>query len=496
MASIIRQTTTKRDKNGQKIRIKSKRWYIDYKDGSGVRRRVRGFRDKVASAQLAAKLEREAEFTRAGLVDKYQQHRERPLSKHLDDFRDYLHNKGVTEQHYYLVFNRAKAVMDGCKFAFPNDLSASKVQEYLAARRQGGLGIRSSNFYLQAAKQFLRWMVSDGRLPDNPLGFLRGLNPKLDVRHKRRALTTEEAAKLINTTANGATHSDMTGLERAMLYKLALNTGFRACELYSLTWDSFDFSESAPAVCIKAAYSKHRRDDVLPLRKDLARELMEWQAERGDSGASKVFGTFDPKRGARILKKDLDVAGIPYRDKAGRVVDFHALRHSFSTLFHRSGATMKEAQTAMRHSTIGLTMDTYTHLEQYDVRNAMERMPILPKPFECINEADEVVAEKTGTDDSSFSGAKKVYKGFTNTNYPDRKRLSSHDTNEDGIGAKAKHKGKGGKSQKLSKFDNERAQLAGNGNRRGWDSNPRNACALNGFRDRCPKVVSQVLPNT
>ena len=33
---------------------------------------------------------------------------------------------------------------------------------------------------------------------------------------------------------------------------------------------------------------------------------------------------------ARMLRGDLEAAGIAYKDDAGRVADFHALRHTFS----------------------------------------------------------------------------------------------------------------------------------------------------------------------
>ena len=32
---------------------------------------------------------------------------------------------------------------------------------------------------------------------------------------------------------------------------------------------------------------------------------------------------------AEMLRVDLEAAGIPYRDEAGQVADFHALRHSY-----------------------------------------------------------------------------------------------------------------------------------------------------------------------
>ena len=62
MASIFKQKYTAKDKNGNKITKQSKFWYIDYKGADGIRKRVKGFKDKAATTQYAAKLEREAEL--------------------------------------------------------------------------------------------------------------------------------------------------------------------------------------------------------------------------------------------------------------------------------------------------------------------------------------------------------------------------------------------------------------------------------------------------
>jgi site-specific recombinase XerD len=91
--------------------------------------------------------------------------------------------------------------------------------------------VRSSNFYLQAVKQFCRWLVADNRTAENPLAYLSGQNPKTDIRHARRALSIEELSKLLTKTANGQTHSGMTGKKRALLYTLAVSTGLRASEI-------------------------------------------------------------------------------------------------------------------------------------------------------------------------------------------------------------------------------------------------------------------------
>jgi len=435
MASIFKQQYTTIDKDGKRVKKKSAYWYIDYKTAEGTRKRVKGFKDKQATAQLAAKLEKEAELAQAGIVDKYKEHHKKPLAEHIKDFKASLVNKGTTEKHACLVHNRAKAVIENCKFVFIADISASRVQRYLAERRREGLSIRSSNFYLQAAKQFCRWLVADGRAPDNPLAHLSGQNPKTDVRHARRALTADELERLIKATANGQTHSKMSGKERAMLYTLAVSTGLRAGELASLTWQSFNLSGSEPSVTVLAAYSKHRRDDTLPLRLDIAQLLAAWKTEQESDEQAKVFGAFRVNKATKMLRKDLEVAGITYRDGAGRVADFHSLRHTFISNLTRSGVSPKIAQSLARHSTIGLTMDTYTHIGLYDERAALDSLPELPSLDGNKNDENKAVALKTGTDNMPIgidkSAYKPAYKKLTKNAYSGFNRSSLIDIKQD-----------------------------------------------------------------
>ena len=68
---------------------------------------------------------------------------------------------------------------------------------------------------------------------------------------------------------------------------------------------------------------------------------------------------------------------LAYRDAAGRVLDFHALRHTFVTNLARAGVHPKVAQQLARHSTITLTMDRYSHTVMGELSEALEKLPAL-----------------------------------------------------------------------------------------------------------------------
>ena len=79
-----------------------------------------------------------------------------------------------------------------------------------------------------------------------------------------------------------------------------------------------------------------------------------------------------------MLRRDLDAAGVPFEDTAGRRLDFHSLRGTFATNLAMAGVSPKAAQELMRHSDINLTMRTYTQLSLIDVASDLNKLPSLP----------------------------------------------------------------------------------------------------------------------
>jgi integrase len=259
----------------------------------------------------------------------------------------------------------------------------------LVARRCRGLGIKMTNMYIASLKHFSRWLARKinrelklknphhrHRWPD-PLADLERLNAKVDVRHQRRPLMPEDFDHFIALAQAGKTYRGLAGEDRAMLYTTAIYTGFRASELASLTPASFDLDAEPPTVTVSAAYSKHRREDVQPLRRDVAELLRPYLAGRPRNAP--VWPGKWPKAGAVILRRDLAAAGIPYEDEHGEVIEFHGLRHTFISALGRAGVRPKVEQELARHSGIVLTQDYYTHLQLRDQLGALDMLPPPPK---------------------------------------------------------------------------------------------------------------------
>ena len=163
-----------------------------------------------------------------------------------------------------------------------------------------------------------------------------------------------------------------------MIYRLALETGLRLNELRSLQKVDFDLNTKSPTITIQAAYSKNHRADTLPLREDTAELIRNHLAMMMPT--AQAFAIRKWIRAGDMIRADLRDAGIPYRDASGKVVDFHALRHTFITNLANGGVHPRLAQKLARHSTITLTMDRYTHTIQEQEMVAITKLPDLSSP--------------------------------------------------------------------------------------------------------------------
>jgi excisionase family DNA binding protein len=424
----------------RKKKVKARNWYGQFKDANGKPCRMPLCADKSAAKVMLSKLTVDAKFGQLGLSDPYAEHRRRPLLEHLEDFRGHLAAKGRAPEYIASACRNVRAVLEGCRFTFMDDIQPSAVDEFLAGLRQPqpvpalpdqetftaaevgellnitrfavgrmarrrllpcegtgrarrfrradveallerhtqGAGISTTNHYVTAVKGFTGWLVKDRRTNADPLVHLSRLNAEVDVRRRRRSMSAAEFSRLVEAASVGKPFRGLTGADRVVLYVLAVNTGLRAGELASLSPGSFHLAGDRPALTVEAGYSKHRREDVQTLRPDVAELMQSYTA--GKPLHQRLWpGTWD-KNAAEMLRLDLEAAGLPYEDGSGMVFDFHGTRHKFLSDLAAAGVHPKLAQILARHSTISQTMDHYTHLEIHDQAAALDKLPALPAP--------------------------------------------------------------------------------------------------------------------
>lgn len=220
-------------------------------------------------------------------------------------------------------------------------------------------------------------------------------SPKI-VKAEIHPLTQGQATRLIEE-AKGV------GEVPYMVLVLTLATGMRLGEVFGLKWDSVDLA--AGVVYVRRALitgrkgyngelfqepktAKSRRK--IPLPADAAAELRQykvWQdaykAELGDKYSDdglvfpNTFGCVCDTSNftTRTFKKMLRLAGIDESFK------FHDLRHTHATMLLMQGVNPKIVQERLGHSTVVMTLDTYSHLlpdMQEEASKALEGMFVKP----------------------------------------------------------------------------------------------------------------------
>ncbi|QEG37725.1 Tyrosine recombinase XerD [Bythopirellula goksoeyrii] len=367
MASIYKKKRDKGKKNAS--------WYVNYTDHLGKRRTVKGFTDRRATEQMAAKVEHDVMLRKRGLIDPEKERRLQvqasSLEKHIQDFEKSLSDN--TPKHVKLTISRIRCVVDGCKFETVADLEPDAVVVFLRDYcKSKNLGRKTYNHYVQAIDSFCNWMLLTKRIGSNPLLGLERLNAEVDVRKKRRALTADEIALLVESARqSGIEIQCYDGETRARIYLLAYFTGLRRQELASLSRENFNLDTDQPTLKVEAACSKHRREDVLPLHPDLVNMLREWLQEYDENDP--LFPHLAKRRTWKMVKLDLERVGIPYNTAEG-VADFHAAgRHTYITELLRNGVSLVEARELARHSDVRMTMK-YTHIGLGDQAEALKKL--------------------------------------------------------------------------------------------------------------------------
>lgn len=376
---------------GRKCRMETESWHVRYKDASGKWQRQKGYTDRRASEQLLAKIENRIARELRGDIDAFEQHRNRPLLDHLEDFRVSLLAKGDSEKHVKMVVFRIKKILEHCGFKRIPEIEASRVQTCLAELRRGGLSMQGSNHHLHAVKQFVRWLLLDRRTNDNRLVHLSGGNAALDRRRERRALTGAETTAVLQAALESPRmFCGLAGHDRYAIYVLALRSGLRAREIAFLQPENFHLEQQPATIRVPATISKHRREDTQPIPEDVA-ELFRHYLQGKPTG-ERIWPRPWYKRGAAMLRIDLGAAGVAYV-LDGEYADFHCLRHTFCTTLGRYVDSPKLGRELSRHSSAQL-FDRYTHLGIHDLSAELAKLP----PIVQQDVPDALRA--TGTDDA------------------------------------------------------------------------------------------------
>jgi integrase len=433
--------TTVSKSGAVRITIKAATYTACYRDGQNAVREVStGCSEREAAQSVLNELVRRAELVKAKVLtpieDAIADYQAIPLKEHFAKYLDSLRIKSVSAMRMDNMESQFERLCRECRFTYLADLRADLLVSWLKEQQIAGMSAATRNGYRETLVMFCNWCAagSSPRLTSNPFKIVPKADVKADPRRKRRSMTEAELIRLLEVARRRPLEEARTirrgkrkgqqaanldsltveklerlGRERALIYKTLVLTGLRKGELASLTVGQLHLDHNPPYAELLAGDEKNREGSSIPLRSDLADDLRNWIANRQATTVATIkMGQTSPRELAnsplftvpdglvKILDRDLAMAGIAKRDDRGRSLDVHALRTSFGTLLSVGGVAPKVAQIAMRHSDIGLTMQTYTDTRLFDLHGALDALPALP--LNTPDRPDHNTMKATGTD--------------------------------------------------------------------------------------------------
>jgi len=248
------------------------------------------------------------------------------------------------------------------------DITTPDVQRFVLEQLKKGYAWETASHMRHVLSKVLGTAKSWRYLPDNPVSGVE--MPPRTLKRPRRSLSIKELQRLL---------SKMNEPERTITLLAAL-AGLRIGEILGLRWGRVHLDRGSIAIeeiCYKGVFgtpkTKASRRTV-PLATVVVRALEAHRTRCKDSsGNALVFCDRDgePLSANNLRRKRLATA---CRRAGVSRIDWHTLRHTYSTLLHDLGTPVKVQQTLLGHSSAATTMDVYTHPVSESERDAVARL--------------------------------------------------------------------------------------------------------------------------
>ena len=231
------------------------------------------------------------------------------------------------------------------------DLDDGHIRAFSAASFRKGLGARSIQRQLSAARTFFRYLMREKHVSKNPITSVSA--PKGKKRLPGN-LDADRMARLLDIQGDGA----IVDRDRAIL-ELLYSSGLRLSELTDLDCGDVDLQDKTVRVT-----GKGNKDRIVPVGGHALRALARWQASRPEMAGAGETALFVSNRGTRISTRSVQARVSHWARRQGIDTNVypHLFRHSFATHLLESSHDLRGVQELLGHSNIATTQ-VYTHLD-------------------------------------------------------------------------------------------------------------------------------------
>jgi site-specific recombinase XerD len=212
------------------------------------------------------------------------------------------------------------------------------------------------NRYKACLSTIYRLAMQNSHVTANPA---RLIPQKRESRGRIRFLTEEEEESLRKKILANRPHC----IEQ---FYIALNTGMRKGEQFSIEWTQFDSKNAS----IHLDTTKNGSDRYVHLNATALSAFEKLRKEKPSRYEGKVFSIKDPKEWFAVSCEEAKVYGVTW----------HILRHTFASRLVMKNVNLRTVQELMGHKTLAMTA-RYAHLAPSYLREAVATLVAESKPL-------------------------------------------------------------------------------------------------------------------
>ena len=281
------------------------------------------------------------------------------LQEHLVDFLDYLSvDSGASEHTISAYRSDISRFLEDTHLESPEELNAKVINAHLTELSTGELGRAFARSSIARARSsisgFVKFLIEQDAIQSDPMDEVESMAPPTRL---PKALTLDQVQKLIDAVTETP---GPIGLRDIAVLEMLYGTGARISELTGLYPEDLLLDDDVPVVRL---FGKGRKERLVPLgsyaRDAVLNYLKEGRPElAAKKGKDKHL--FLNKRGGALSRQS---AWEIIKNAAAKAeiedVSPHTLRHSFATHLLEGGASIRDVQELLGHSSV-VTTQIYT----------------------------------------------------------------------------------------------------------------------------------------
>lgn len=340
-------------------------WYVRLWD-EGKERWFGGFTTKTQARQFyeGRKLEqREGRF----FPNQYQRRGQVTLEQVISDYMATSTKRSQKEDRRYAKLWTSR--FTNAKLGAVTSAAIEKIRQSLL---EAGLAPSSTNRALAFLRHVLNVAVRDGKLNNSPMAQVKFLK---ESPGRLRFLSLDEETQLC----------EAIGPPYESWVRLAILTGMRQMEQFSLRWEHVDLERGLLTI----PHTKAGGTRYVHLNAEggtILRNMTSWMVSQWVFPSQNSGSHVDPRHFyARVFLPTVKRAGL-------ETLTWHTLRHTFASRLAMAGATEQEIAACMGHSTTALVR-RYAHLSPSHLKGVVEMVSQFGKQDKGIKQLQAMAQE-------------------------------------------------------------------------------------------------------